>query len=157
MVGAENVERILSKARSLRRHNIVHVSSTLYGGGVAELLSSLTILMNGAGVQTGWRVIQGRPDFFAVTKKFHNALQGGDINLSEKKLEIYEEVIEENAIRTHLDQDFVVVHDPQPLPLINYFCKRGGAFALVLENRFPAHRSGRFQSRRRHEHQSVPA
>ena len=125
LVGAENVERILSKARNLRGRHVVHVSSTLYGGGVAELLSSLTILMNGAGVQTGWRVIQGRPDFFTVTKKFHNALQGGDINLSERKLEIYEDVIEENAIRTHLDQDFVVVHDPQPLPLINHFCKRG--------------------------------
>ncbi|MDP7215834.1 MAG: hypothetical protein QF583_07970 [Rhodospirillales bacterium] len=125
LVGAENVERILSKARNLRGRHVVHVSSTLYGGGVAELLSSLTILLNGAGVQTGWRVIQGRPDFFTITKKFHNALQGGDINLSEQKLEIYEDVIEENAIRTHLDQDFVVVHDPQPLPLINHFCKRG--------------------------------
>jgi trehalose synthase len=115
LVGAENVERILSKARNLRGRHVVHVSSTLYGGGVAELLSSLTILLNGAGVQTGWRVIQGRPDFFTITKKFHNALQGGDINLSEQKLEIYEDVIEENAIRTHLDQDFVVVHDPQRL------------------------------------------
>ena len=68
--------------------------------------------MNGAGVRTGWRVIQGRPDFFTITKKMHNALQGDDINLTELKLRIYEEVAFENAVRNHLDHDLVVVHDP---------------------------------------------
>jgi len=125
LVGAATVERILRKAEALRNRHVVHVSSTLYGGGVAELLSSLTILMNGAGVQTGWRVIQGRPDFFGITKKFHNALQGGEIDLTESQMEIYEDVVAENAFRTHLDQDFVVVHDPQPLPLIDHYRKRG--------------------------------
>jgi len=100
LVGAATVERILRKAEALRNRHVVHVSSTLYGGGVAELLSSLTILMNGAGVQTGWRVIQGRPDFFGITKKFHNALQGGEIDLTESQMEIYEDVVAENAFRT---------------------------------------------------------
>jgi trehalose synthase len=80
--------------------------------------------MNAAGIRTGWRVIQGRPDFFSITKKMHNALQGGDINLSELKREIYEEVVFENAARMHIDHDLVIVHDPQPLPLIRYFRKK---------------------------------
>ena len=85
----------------------------------------MTLLMNSAGIKTGWRVIQGSPDFFSVTKKMHNALQGGDINLSRRKMDIYEEVVYENALRNHLRHDLVIVHDPQPLPLIQHFRRRG--------------------------------
>ena len=54
----------------------------------------------------------------------HNALQGEEINLKELKTSIYEEVVFENAIRMHLDHDLIIVHDPQPLPLIRHFRKR---------------------------------
>ncbi len=124
LIGAEAVERILKKAERLHDIHVVNINSTYYGGGVAELLSSLTLLMNGSGIRTGWRVIQGRPDFFSITKKMHNALQGGDINLTELKTQIYEEVAFENAARLHLDHDIVIVHDPQPLPLIRHFRKK---------------------------------
>jgi trehalose synthase len=124
LVGSEVVERLLNKAEALRDIHVVNVNSTYYGGGVAELLSSLTLLMNASGIRTGWRVIEGRPDFFSITKKMHNALQGGDINLTDLKLRIYEEVAFENAARLHLDHDVVIVHDPQPLPLIQHFRKK---------------------------------
>lgn len=124
LIGAAAVDRILAKARALSDFNTTHISSTHYGGGVADLLTSLTLLMNSAGVRTGWRVLQGRPDFFSITKKMHNALQGGTINLSDLKRQIYEEVVFENAARMHLDHDLVVVHDPQPLPIIQHYRKK---------------------------------
>ena len=124
LVGRETVDRIAKRAEQLRDLHIVNVSSTYYGGGVAELLSSLTLLINASGIRTGWRVIQGRPDFFSITKKMHNALQGAEINLTEQKRAIYEEVVFENAVRMHLDHDLVIVHDPQPLPLIRHFRKK---------------------------------
>lgn len=125
LVGAETVARVQEKANRLSDLHVTHVSATYYGGGVAELLSSLTILMNTAGIETGWRVIQGAPDFFSVTKKMHNALQSGDINLTERKKSIYREVIHENALRNHIDHDRVIIHDPQPLPMIDHYRKRG--------------------------------
>ena len=124
LIGAEAVDRLLQKVEAMRDIHVVNVNSTYYGGGVAELLSSLTLLMNASGIKTGWRVIEGRPDFFSVTKKMHNALQGGDINLTDLKLQIYEEVVFENAARLHLDHDVVIVHDPQQLPLIKHFRKK---------------------------------
>ncbi len=124
LIGAESVERLLKKIEALRDLHLVNINSTYYGGGVAELLSSLTLLMNASGIRTGWRVIEGRPDFFSVTKKMHNALQGADIQLTDLKLKIYEEVVFENAARLHLDHDIVIVHDPQPLPLIQHFRKK---------------------------------
>jgi trehalose synthase len=73
LVGGETTERLLKKVEALRDLHLVNVNSTYYGGGVAEILSSLTLLMNASGIKTGWRVIEGRPDFFSVTKKMHNA------------------------------------------------------------------------------------
>jgi trehalose synthase len=125
LIGGEAVERILRKAEPLRGLHVTNINSTYYGGGVAEILSSLTLLMNSAGIHTGWRAIHGPPDFFGITKKMHNALQGGDINLTEMKLHIYEEVVRENSIRNHLHHDIVMVHDPQPLPLVHHYRKRG--------------------------------
>jgi trehalose synthase len=120
MIGFEAVERITRKAQRLRGLRVVNISSTFYGGGVAEMLSSGTLLARSAGIRADWRLIQGSPDFFSVTKKFHNALQGADINFTDLKKEIYEEVMLQNAARMDLDCDFVIVHDPQPLPLITY-------------------------------------
>ncbi|MEE8419738.1 MAG: glycosyltransferase [Dehalococcoidales bacterium] len=123
-VGAETIARIRKKAESLQDTHITNINSTYYGGGVAVLLSSLTILMNGLGIQTGWRAVHGPPDFFSITKKMHNALQGGTINLSELKMEIYEDVVYENSVRNHLDHDIIIIHDPQPLPLIKHYRKK---------------------------------
>lgn len=124
-IGAEAVERIVDKAERLKNKHVAHVNSTYYGGGVAELLGPLTLLMNDVGIKTGWRVIQGSPDYFSVTKKIHNALQGGEIHMTDRKKELYEHVIEQNAVRNHLDHDLVVIHDPQPLMMINHYEKKG--------------------------------
>ncbi len=125
-IGPKTIDRIRKKAKPLQYLHVANVNATYYGGGVAELLTSLTLLMNSVGIKTGWRVIQGAPDFFTITKKMHNALQGGEINLSDRKMEIYEEVIYENAIRNHLENhNMVIIHDPQPLPMINHYKKNG--------------------------------
>ena len=119
------IERLRAKAKPWRDARVAHVNSTFYGGGVAELLSSLTLLLSDAGLVTEWRAILGRPDYFNVTKKMHNALQSADINVTDLKMEIYEQVAYENSVRNILDHDFVVIHDPQPLPLVCHYKKHG--------------------------------
>ena len=125
LIGAATTERILRKAKRVRGMKIAHVSSTFYGGGVTELLTPLTLMMNASGIETDWHLIQGTPAFFGCTKKLHNALQGEDIELSAIEKALYEEVVFENALRLHLeDCDAVIVHDPQPLPLIRHLPER---------------------------------
>ena len=124
-VGAATTQRIIDKARALRAFHVVHVSSTFYGGGVTEILTPLTLMMNALGIETGWRMMQGTPAFFTCTKKLHNALQGGTVGLSDEDKAVYEQVVFENALRIHLKEcDAVVVHDPQPLPLVRQFPER---------------------------------
>src|SRR5216117_2798281 len=59
LTGSENVDRIREKARRLKGLRVANFNSTYYGGGVAEMISSLTLLMNSLGLRTEWRVIQG--------------------------------------------------------------------------------------------------
>jgi len=124
-IGKEAVERIKKKAEPLKNLHLVNVNSTYSGGGVAEIMASWTLLMDGLGIKTGWRIVHGPPDFFTVTKKMHNALQGGKVVPTRQELQLYEEVNFENSVRNHLDHDLVIIHDPQPLPLINHYTKRG--------------------------------
>jgi trehalose synthase len=125
LIGAEATDRILRKVDRVRTQHVVHVSSTFYGGGVTEILTPLTLLMNAVGIETGWRMIQGTPAFFSCTKKLHNTLQGENVSFSEGEKKIYEQVVLENSLRLHLDEcDAVIVHDPQPLPLVKHFPER---------------------------------
>jgi trehalose synthase len=125
LIGAATVERIIKKADALPSLHVAHISSTFYGGGVTEILTPLTLMMNALGIDTGWHMLQGTPAFFSCTKKLHNMLQGETVELSEAEKAIYEQVVFENATRLHIeDCDAVIVHDPQPLPLISHFVER---------------------------------
>ena len=125
LIGAATIERIAAKADRVRSMRVAHISSTFYGGGVTELLTPLTLMMNATGIETDWHLIQGTPGFFGCTKKLHNTLQGESVDFSDAERAIYEEVVFENATRLHLDVcDAVIVHDPQPLPLISHFPDR---------------------------------
>lgn len=113
------------RASRLLTKRIVHMNSTAYGGGVAEMLYSLIPLMNDAGLQAGWRVLVGDNDFFGVTKSFHNGIQGAPIRLTEQKRRLYIQTNEAFSQYTHIgDHDAVIIHDPQPLPIIRFYRKR---------------------------------
>jgi trehalose synthase len=124
IAGDDVISEIHNKARKLYGKNILHINSTYIGGGVAEILNSLLPLMNDAGLDADWKVLHGNSDFFTVTKKFHNALQGSTINLSDMKKQVYLETNENFSVYTHINHDCVFVHDPQPLPLIKFYKKR---------------------------------
>ena len=124
-VGQDKVEQIRGIAIKLEDKHIVNVNSTYSGGGVAEILNSIVVLMNRLGVETDWRLLKGSHSFFDVTKKFHNALQGEKINLSERDKKIYLDELERNAIMHHFhEHDLVFIHDPQPLGLIKFVKKK---------------------------------
>jgi len=124
IVPDKTLAEIYHRAKNLYGKHIVHVNSTYMGGGVAEILYSLVMLMNDVGIDTGWRILHGTPAFFDVTKSFHNGLQGAHINLTQSKKDLYLLVNGNYARFTHLDHDCVIVHDPQPLALIRSYRKR---------------------------------
>lgn len=118
-IGPARVDELKRLAEPLAGRGWTNINSTLVGGGVAEMLRSVVPLARGLGVDARWYVIQGSDEFFRVTKKFHNMLQGvaQEITLSEI-FDAYLDTIGENARNMFITSDLVVVHDPQPAGLI---------------------------------------
>jgi trehalose synthase len=106
-------------ARELHGRVIWNVNSTAKGGGVVEMLRPLLGYCRGAGVDARWAVIEGQPEFFAITKRLHNRLHGfaGDGGpLGGAEREVYEQTLAASA--QELAQvvhplDIVILHDPQ--------------------------------------------
>ena len=115
----DRIERIRSLAEPLECVRILHVNSTATGGGVAELLRSIVPLSEDLGVETDWLVMDAAADFFEVTKAIHNGLQGEGPRLTDEMRAIYREVTDRNGAKLDDPYDVVVLHDPQPLGMLN--------------------------------------
>ena len=76
VTGRGVIHHLEQLAESLKGAKVVHVNSTLEGGGVAEILVKLVPLMAALELDVSWEVIEGNPGFYRCTKGFHNALQG---------------------------------------------------------------------------------
>jgi len=117
VVGDDVIADIEQLALPLQGARVIHISSTAYGGGVAEMLHTLIPLMRSAGLDAEWRVISGYDEFFTVTKNMHNALQGMALELTPAMRATYLHANVDNAVYFEDGFDFVIVHDPQPAPL----------------------------------------
>jgi trehalose synthase len=115
--GEAAVAEIRRLAEPLRGARVLHVNATKFGGGVAEILPTLTALMRDAGLDAEWRIMPGSDEFFNVTKLLHNGLQGMDVPLDRAKRSTYEEASHRFAELFEGEYDYVVVHDPQPAAL----------------------------------------
>ncbi|MDP6367711.1 MAG: glycosyltransferase [Nitrospinota bacterium] len=131
VVGEESISQLRRLAEPLAGRSVVHVNSTRYGGGVAEILEWLIVLMNDSGLIASWEVLEGEGSFFTATKKIHNALQGFHEDFDEDDKRAYEEVQDNNAeeLREKLEEaDFVFIHDPQPAGLLGLCPNRKGTW-----------------------------
>jgi len=129
VAGEEVIDQLQQLSAPMKGAKFVHVNSTRVGGGVAEILMKMVPLMNELGIDTSWEVITGEDKFYQCTKSMHNALQGDQVNISEDLLKAYEETNSKNAdvLRPALeDADYVIIHDPQPAPLLKLCPDRKG-------------------------------
>jgi trehalose synthase len=133
---AERFGRIAEEARErFAGRAIWHVSSTLRGGGVAEMLRSLLPYVRGAGIDTRWAVLREEADFFRLTKRLHNNLHGdrGDGGpLGDAERSLYEGTLRRSArhLRGLVQRgDVVFLHDPQTAGLVHHL---GAAGATVV-------------------------
>jgi trehalose synthase len=101
--------------------SFLHVNSTKAGGGVAEILHRMIPILDELGIKARWEVIEGDEQFFDITKKIHNALQGNQEKITKKMWQHHFEVNKKNVDIMQLDDvDAALIHDPQPVPLIEF-------------------------------------
>lgn len=129
VVGENVIDHLRQLSEPLKSKRVIHVNSTRYGGGVAEILHQLIPLMKELDIDTSWEVIEGNEKFYKCTKSFHNALQGDAVDIPEVLLKNFEKTNRQNAKQlqsTLKDADIVFIHDPQPAPLLNFIPQRTG-------------------------------
>ncbi|MEX2459438.1 MAG: glycosyltransferase [Actinomycetota bacterium] len=115
--GDEAVERFLEVARPLKGIRLLHLNSTSFGGGVAELLFTHIGLLQDVGIDAQWHLIEGSDDFFAITKAAHNGLQGAEVPWTRDMEKTYMERVRANAANLDSEWDVYFIHDPQPAAL----------------------------------------
>lgn len=119
------LDEIYRLGEALRGRTLQHINSTRAGGGVAEILSRLVPLAESIGIGTTWDIVEGTPEFFEVTKSFHNALQGSSVeDPPAGAFRVYQECVEANAARIVPSGDVIMLHDPQPAYLPEYWRPR---------------------------------
>jgi len=119
LLGAQEMDDLRALAKQLTGRTVQMINSTAVGGGVAEILNRLVPLMQELGLVPRWDVITGGNDFFEITKAFHNALHGGPYEFRRQDFETFLAYTEQNRQRLQFDAEFTVVHDPQPVALID--------------------------------------
>jgi len=121
IVGHEKVESIVKLADHVKELSVTHVNSTAFGGGVVEILSNIVPLMNSLEIKTEWEVLEAPQEFFNVTKRIHNALQGAALDLEKEHINLYYKVLRHNVEDIlDLQGEVIVVHDPQPLGIKSF-------------------------------------
>jgi len=126
VIGDERTDEILRLAGKLKGARVLHVNATAFGGGVAEILSTMIPLMNDIGLQAEWAVIRGADEFFNVTKSMHNSLQGMYYEWTPAMREIWLNYNRMNAEMFDESYDYVVIHDPQPAAIPTFIEERLG-------------------------------
>jgi trehalose synthase len=118
IVGQPVIDDLKLIAERLHGKVIQNINSTAVGGGVAEILSRMIPFLQELGIDARWDVIKGGEKFFAVTKKFHNALHGRPETITEDDLHIFTKTSQSNIADLDIRGDIVFIHDPQPIALI---------------------------------------
>jgi trehalose synthase len=134
---AQRLAGAAERARALfAGHTLWNVNATATGGGVAEMLLALLAYSRGAGVDARWLVLDGDPEFFAITKRLHNVLHGspGDGGpLGPDEAAHYRDALAPNAASLRAlvrPGDFVLLHDPQTAGLVPA-ARQAGAACVV--------------------------
>ncbi|HJY85954.1 MAG TPA: glycosyltransferase [Candidatus Acidoferrales bacterium] len=118
VVGEQEIDELHALASRLAGKRLKMVNSTAVGGGVAEILNRLVPLLKELDLPTRWDVITGGERFFTVTKAFHNALHGAPFDGPPEWFHDFLATNEENRKRMEFDEDFIIIHDPQPVALV---------------------------------------
>jgi trehalose synthase len=128
IVPARDLLLINKLCDKLKGKTFLHVNSTREGGGVSEILQRMIPLLKSLDIDARWNVIKGDSKFFDITKKIHNALQGNQESITQSMWQYHHQVNMENAESLDFDADAVLIHDPQPVPLIEHKKKNRDRF-----------------------------
>jgi trehalose synthase len=119
------VDIILTLAEQVRGRRLLNLSGGRFGGGAAEILQTLVPMMTDLGIDAAWEITGGDPAFYATATTLQAALRGAERVLTDEALDHVVEMNRVNAKKLRLDADLVLVHDVQPVTLVQHRAAAG--------------------------------
>jgi trehalose synthase len=121
LIGKRMIDNLKKKAKIFENSKILHVNATKYGGGVAEILTNMVPLMKELKLDAEWKVFTAPDEFFEISKKMHNALQGNmEIHFTDDEISTYLSQAQSTFNQIKPEGDYIIIHDPQPCPIIGF-------------------------------------
>ncbi|MHA2006138.1 MAG: glycosyltransferase [Promethearchaeota archaeon] len=121
LVGKNQITQLLKKAQKFENKDVLHVNATKYGGGVAEILANMIPLMQELRLNAEWKVFTAPENFYEISKKMHNALQGNmEIHFSDTEISTFLSQAKSTYEEVQPEGDYIIIHDPQPCPVIKF-------------------------------------
>lgn len=121
IVGNRRIDELFRISEHLEDVQLLHINSTREGGGVAEIIERMNPLLRSLNVDSAWEVMNGKSEFFEVTKKIHNTLHGITLDFSQKDKDTYLRTQEENRhLIDEAEDSTILIHDSQPAGLIKF-------------------------------------
>jgi trehalose synthase len=120
-----NLDLLLKLAERLQGRRFVHVNTSRFGAGSAELLNRIVPMLQDLGIDACWEVIVGTADFYAAVAQLERGVAGAGPAAADAMLRAYGEGVATNAATLPLDADLVMTHDVAPLALVRHRPRRG--------------------------------
>lgn len=114
-----SVEILRRMSEKLRGRRVLRINASRTGSGAAEMLDRHTPLLQELGIDARWEVMKGSEEFHVACQAFSNMLQGEEDRFTEEMFREYVATNRQNARELPLEADVVIIHDPQPAPLID--------------------------------------
>ena len=122
------LDKLKERSRELHNFKFLCVNTSCFGGGVAETLATAIPFFNSLGINSSWKVLDGGKDFFKITKRMHDSLQGIANKFSDSELKLYEKLNKKFAETISRDYDMIEVNDFQLIPFAFYSSIKGNIF-----------------------------
>jgi trehalose synthase len=120
-----SIELLLRLAERLHGRRFLHVNTSRFGAGSAELLNRIVPMLQELGIDAGWEVIVGTPDFYSAVGHLERGLAGIEPMAPEATIRAYADGVAANAGTLPLEADLIMTHDVAPVALIRHRLRRG--------------------------------
>ncbi|MHB1004678.1 MAG: glycosyltransferase [Chloroflexota bacterium] len=125
--GERACREVVEMGRSLRGLRVLHLTALGEDTRTVGLLRALVPLLNSVGVAAEWQVVPGPAECGEACDALYKALARGQRVWTRTAHAGWLRYADAAAALLDREYDFVIVHDPQPLPLLTARAAREGA------------------------------
>lgn len=123
---SEEFSEIERLAHRLRDARVLHLNTTGFGTRVADMIGVMGGLMRGQGIDSRWQVLRVTSQLIDVYRRMYEAMQSTSVPWDPETASLWLEYNSLNASQFEGEYDYVIVHDPQAVPLLTEITRRNG-------------------------------